>query len=481
MIIFSPLIYPEIVLLITGCLALIGHCFGGHRFKKLAYIISLVGVLLAFICLVKNLSVYSALSGSFYWSSQFVLDTLARVLKISVLGMGFLVIYYSKHYAHENHLSTGEYFPLMIFSILGMCFLISGHGLLLIYIGLELMSLPIYALITIKKTQKLNTEAALKYFVMGAVASGLILYGMSILYGVTQSIEISEIAVKVAQLHSHYELVLLGIGSVLILSGIAFKLGLVPFHMWLPDVYEGAPLSVVLLIATLPKLAIFAMFLRILFEGVTVFSTHWQHVILVIALLSIALGNIVAVAQTNIKRLFGYSTIAHMGFIALGIYTANGDGLSGSLYYIVSYALMSLAGFGLLLLFSKKGLSIEKTADLKGLNNQYPFYTFLFLLVILSMAGIPPMIGFYAKLLVLQVLVHQGHVYVATFAIFFSVIGAYYYLRLVKTMYFDNANNELTVMTTKSNAFVLALNSLSLLVLGLFPAALIEVCRLHLI
>jgi len=345
--------------------------------------------------------------------------------------------------------------------------------MLSLYLGLELMSLSMYAMVAFCRDSKRASEAAMKYFVLGALASGMLLYGMSIIYGMTGSLNIIEISNSIGESGSSMGLLL---GLAFIVVGLAFKFGAVPFHMWIPDVYHGAPTAVTLYIATAPKIAAFAMTMRLLVEGLGGLQADWQTMLIVLSVLSLGLGNIVAIAQSSIKRMLAYSTISHVGFLLLGILAGTGEGYAASMFYALTYALMALGGFGMILFLSRKGFEAEELDDFKGLNERSPWFAFMMLIILFSMAGIPPTVGFYAKLSVLTAIVNVDLIWLATVAVIFSVIGAYYYLRAVKMMYFDKAEDSSELQSCLTFRFALSANGLTVLALGIFPAGLMALC-----
>lgn len=403
-----------------------------------------------------------------------VVDPLAGVLKVFVALISFVVFLYSRDYLKERDLFRGEYFVLGLFAVLGMQVMISAQHFLTIYLGLELLSLSLYAMVAMQRDSASATEAAMKYFVLGALASGMLLYGMSMLYGVTGSLELAVIADTISS--GQIEPMLLSFGLVFIVVGLAFKLGAVPFHMWVPDVYQGAPTAITLFLGSAPKLAAFAMVMRLLVDGLQPLHPDWQGMLMILALLSIASGNVIAIAQTNIKRMLAYSTISHVGFLLFGILTAQKDGYVAAMFYTLVYTLMTLGAFGMILLLSRAGFESENLDDFKGLNQRNSWYAFLMLVVMLSMAGIPPMLGFWAKWAVLSQVVHAGFVWLALLAVLFSVIGAFYYLRVIKLMYFDKAADETPIEASVDMRVALSANGLLILSLGLFPEMLMVIC-----
>jgi NADH-quinone oxidoreductase subunit N len=386
-----------------------------------------------------------------------------------------MVFIYSRDYLRERDLYHGEFYVLGLFAVLGMMIMISAHSFLTIYLGLELLSLSLYAMVALRRDSIDATEAAMKYFVLGALASGMLLYGMSIIYGVTGSLDVGQVAQRVGQVGDEKTMVL-AFAVVFVIVGLAFKLGAVPFHMWIPDVYHGAPTPVTLFIGTAPKIAAFAMVMRLLVEGLGELHAHWRDILIVIAVLSMGLGNIIAIAQTNLKRMLAYSTISHVGFLLLGILSGTENGFASSMFYVLVYALMSAGGFGMILLLSRAGFEADRLEDFKGLNDRSPWYAFMMLILMFSMAGVPPTIGFYAKLSVIQSLVDVGLVWLAVLAVVFSIIGAFYYLRMVKLMYFDKPVDTAPLRSNMDLRAVISANGLAILALGLYPSVLMDLC-----
>lgn len=462
---------PEMIVLATACLALVADLFLHHKIKGIAYGIACLGLLCA-------LGVSSLYLGNFkvlILNGLFISDDVSHLMKIFIYITVLLSFIYSNHYINERKMPSGDYYILGLFSTLGMMVLVSAHSLLTIYLGLELMSLPLYAMTAIRRTNSDASEAAIKYFVMGAIASAMLLYGISLVYGATGKLDLLDVANAVA-LNWQEKNTLLIFAVVFILAGVGFKLAAVPFHMWAPDVYQGAPTSVTLFISTAPKIAALGMTFRLLSISLIDITVQWQQILLVMSILSAGLGNLFAVIQNNIKRLLAYSAIAHIGFALFGVLTATAQGYSAALYYIVIYALMSAAAFGLIVLMSSHGMEIESIDDLKGLNKRSPWLAFMMLIVMFSMAGVPPTVGFFIKLLVLKALVDAQLTNIAVIGLLFTVIGAYYYLRIIKTMYFDKPITNEPINISRTNSIVYSLNCLSLLALGLFPGALISLC-----
>jgi NADH-quinone oxidoreductase subunit N len=384
------------------------------------------------------------------------------------------MLIYTRTYITLRGMFRGEFYALVLFAVAGMMIMVSGQHFLTLYMGLELLSLCLYALVAMDRDNARAAEAAMKYFVLGALASGMLLYGMSMLYGATGSLNISEVASSL--LNGVQNRPVLVLGLVFIVAGLAFKLGAVPFQMWVPDVYEGSPTAVTLFIGSVTKLAAFALVIRLLVQGLFVLAIDWQGMLIIMAVLSIVIGNITAIAQTSLKRMLAYSTISHVGFLLYGIMSASINGFASAMFYIVSYVLMTLAGFGIILLLSRKGFEADKLDDLKGLNQRSPWYAFLMLITMFSMAGVPPTLGFYAKFAVLQAALQAGMVWLVVFAVLMAVIGAFYYLRIVKLMYFDEPKDKAAIKSTPEMRWALSLNALALLALGLMPQALMNLC-----
>jgi NADH-quinone oxidoreductase subunit N len=427
---------------------------------------------------------------TYAFNGMYVADPMTSVLKLfAVLAVAFMLVY-AQGYARDRGMWKGEIFTLTLFALLGIMLMISANNLLVIYLGLELQALSMYALVALRRDDARSSEAAMKYFVLGALASGFLLYGMSMLYGGSGTLDINELARRVAsgQVASRLSLVL---GVVFVVAGLAFKLGAVPFHMWVPDVYHGAPTPVTLLIGSAPKLAIFAVAYRILVEGLLPISADWQKMLIVLAVASLVLGNLTAIAQTNLKRMLAYSTIAQMGFMLLAMLSgvtkgdtvATASAYSAAMFYVITYALTTLGTFGVILLLAREGFEAEDIADLKGLNRRSPWYAFVMLLLMFSLAGIPPTVGFYAKLVVLQALLVEGvtsaMVWLAVIAVVFSVIGAFYYLRVVKAMYFDEPTGPVAatpIVATTDMRVALSINGALILILGILPQYLLKLC-----
>jgi NADH-quinone oxidoreductase subunit N len=408
----------------------------------------------------------------FAFSNMFVRDGLADLLKmVSYIGTS-LIFFYSRSYMKDRDLYRGEYFSLVLFALLGMMIMISSHNMLLVYMGLELLSLCLYSLTALDRDNQKATESAIKYFVLGALASGLLLYGMSMIYGATSSLDLSIIAA--ALLNHPMDHAILVLGLVFMVAGLAFKLGAVPFQMWVPDVYEGSPSSIAMLISSVPKLAAFAITVRLLGDGLQSMMVDWKQMMLIMAILSIGIGNITAIAQTNIKRMYAYSTISHIGFILFGLMSGTLNGYASSLFYVISYMFMTLASFAVLIMMSRKNFDCQTLEDFKGLNKRNSWYAFLMLITMLSMAGIPPTIGFYAKFMVLQAAFDAGFAGFVVYAVLMALVGMFYYIRIVKLMYFDEPKLKNNIETPIDMKWILSANALALLVIGLVPHTFME-------
>jgi NADH-quinone oxidoreductase subunit N len=420
------------------------------------------------------------------FSNMFVDDTLGDFIKLMVYLTVAMTLLYGGKYLAARGLDKGEFYLLVLYATLGMMVMISAASLLSMYLGLELLSLSLYALVAIDRDSSRASEAAMKYFILGALASGLLLYGMSMVYGATGSFDVATISQMLSQGDFHVDRTVLVFGLVFIVAGIAFKLGVVPFHMWIPDVYEGAPTVVTMLLGSAPKLAAFAMALRLLVYALYPLVNEWQQMLMVMAVLSIGLGNLAAIAQTSIKRMLAYSAISHMGFMLLGLMSGVAGGTadpftlvnaySSALYYTVAYALTSLGAFAMILLLSSKDREAENLEDFKGLNQRSPWFAALMLMFMLSMAGIPFFIGFFAKFAVLTAAIKAGHLWVAIFAVLFSLIGAFYYLRVIKLMYFDAPVRNDKLTPTVGFRTLLTLNGLIVALCGIFPNGIMAIC-----
>ena len=454
---------PEIILLVGACCALMVDVFSPKKSER-AYFICQFSLLAAFFC-----SAYFMPSETItQFNGCFVLDKFAVWLKLFSSVAVFLSFVYSRRYVRTQKIPQAEYYVLGLLSTLGILVLVSAGNFISLYLGLELMSLPIYAMVALDRDRSRCLEAAIKYFVMGSLASGLLLYGLSMLFGVSHSLDITVVASAIAN-HSPFEAKLLILAAIFVLAGIAFKFGAAPFHFWVPDVYDGAPSSVTLFISAAPKLAAFALSIRLLVDAMPALHVEWQQVLVVISILSMAVGNVVAIAQTSIKRMLAYSSIAHMGYMLLGLATGTSDGYAAAMFYVVSYSLMSLAAFGMIVLMSKEGFEPDAITDFSGLNTRNPWLAFMWLLILFSMAGIPPLVGFIAKVGLLEALVAVHMTWLAVLAIIFAIIGVYYYLRVVKVIYFEEPKETLPIFYTRSEQIAISLNGVLVLMLGVLP------------
>ncbi len=476
-------VYPEIILAVMALVITMVDLGVKSPRRTATYVLSLLtlGVVAMLLAL------YASGEATIYgFGNQVVSDPMGNWLKcFATVAMMVTLVYGRPYAADRDMLRGGEMFTLSLFSLLGMFVMISGNNFLVIYLGLELLTLSSYALVALRRDNAVATEAAMKYFVLGALASGFLLYGLSMLYGATGSLDISAVFKAVASGHIKHQVLVFGL--VFIVSGLAFKLGVVPFHMWVPDVYQGAPTAVTLMIGGAPKLAAFAISIRLLVEGLLPLAIDWQQMLVVLCVGSLLIGNLAAIAQTNLKRMLAFSTISQMGFVLLGLLSGviNGNTLSAAnayssaMFYVITYVLTTLATFGVILLLAREGFESEEISDLAGLNQRSPLYAGVMAVCLFSMAGIPPFVGFYAKLSVLQALITSGqtsYLILAIFAVMMSLIGAFYYLRVVKVMYFDQPITASTVSASADVRIVLCLNGALIVGLGLLPGGLMSLC-----
>ena len=480
-------ILPELVLLVATCLLLVASVYVPERVTAtpgveqdifhtprgvgFVYFFSLILLAYLIFALVGRMADPALMA----MNGLFQSDPFSNLLKACSCIAVLVSLIYSKQYLMDRALFRPDFIVLALLALLGQFVLISGANLLTLYLGLELMALPTYALVAMRHSSEKSVEAAIKYFILGALASGFLLYGMSMLYGVTGSLDLIDIFKTVADPRINH--LVMAFGLVFIVAGLAFKLGVVPFHMWVPDVYQGAPTAVTLMIAAAPKLAAFALLFRLLVNTLLPLLGDWQPMLILLAVLSLVVGNVTAIAQTNVKRMLAYSAIAQMGFVLLGMLSVFDDhAFSASMFYAITYVLTTLGTFGLLMALSRKGYDCETLSGLKGLNKQHPWYAFIGLVMMFSLAGIPPTVGFAAKLGVLEALVDAGHTFLAIVAVMASLIGAFYYLRVVKVMYFDEPEHEITVSGSSFSKGILSLNSILVLVIGIVPAGLMSLC-----
>ena len=476
-------VYPEIILLVMGCVIALADLAVNSARRTATYVMTLLTLGVVAVLQASYASSGVTLYG---FGNMVVSDQMGDWLKCFATVAVMVTLVYGRPYAADRTmLRGGELFSLGIFSLLGMFVMISGNNFLVIYLGLELLTLASYALVALRRDNGVATEAAMKYFVLGALASGFLLYGMSMMYGATGSLDINAVFKAINSGQIRHQVLIFGL--VFIVAGLAFKLGVVPFHLWIPDVYQGAPTAVTLLIGGAPKLAAFAIMIRLLVEGMLPLALDWQQMLLVLSVGSLIIGNLAAIAQTNLKRMLAFSTISHMGFVLLGMMSGvvNGNinsaanAYSSSMFYVVTYVLTTLASFGVILLLAREGFESEEISDFAGLNQRSPLYAAVMAICLFSLAGIPPMVGFYAKLSVLQALIASGQTFqigLAVFAVAMSLIGAFFYLRVVKVMYFDQPITASTVSAPLDVRVVLSINGALVLILGLVPGGLMVLC-----
>jgi NADH-quinone oxidoreductase subunit N len=482
---------PEVLLLLGACALMIADARSRDPRRPVGYWMAqgtLVACFLATLFIVYATGAQSIEGTPHYarfyiFNGLFVADFFSHLVKLAAYAAVSAALVYSREYLAERGQLRGEFISLLLFSLLGMMVLVSANSFLTVYLGLELMSLCLYALVALNRDSSLSTEAAMKYFVLGALSSGLLLYGMSMIYGATGTLVIPEVAQQVGALAGTDHTFLI-FGLVFMVAGLAFKIGVVPFHMWIPDVYHGAPTPVTLVIGSGPKLAAFAMAIRLLVNGMPDLAADWQQMLALLAILSIALGNITAIAQSNLKRMLAYSAIANMGFMLLGLFSGMVEGnwlnrneaYTAALFYMITYTIMSVGAFGMLLLLSRAGFECERLDDMRGLNQRSPWYAFLMMLFMFSLAGIPPTVGFYAKLAVLSAAVSAGHIWLAVAAVILSLVGAYYYLRVVKLMYFDAPQDTAPIAPRAPAHALMSANGVAVLFFGILPQPLMGLC-----
>ncbi len=462
----------EIFMLIMACVVLVSDLFVKDKQHTLTYWLSQGALIGAFYITLGQFGNEPIVA----YAGTFVVDDMAIILKLAIFAIGFLALLYSRPYINNREILRGEYYMLIIFAVLGSSILVSAHSFLTIYLGLELLSLSSYALVASYRDSKLASEAAIKYFIMGAVASGFLLYGMSLVYGTTGSIDISVVAQAIAD--SPENNMIFAFGLVFMVSGLAFKMGAVPFHMWIPDVYQGAPTSVTAFIGSVPKIATFGMLMRLLTEAMPGLQSHWMMMLIILSVLSMGLGNITAIVQSNIKRLLAYSAIAHVGYFLLGIVAGTAEGYSASMFYILVYALTTMAGFGMIIFMSRAGFECDTLEDFKGLWQRSPWFALMMLMTIMSMAGVPPFIGFWPKLEVIMAVINadNGLMWLAITAMVFSIVGAFVYLRIAKVIFFDKPDDETPLEAGMDMKVALSINGLAMIGLGLFPSVILTYC-----
>ena len=477
-----PAIYPELVLLGCALMVAMVDLWVDHPKRLPTYLLTQVSLV---VVAALHLDAFNDGATVYGMQRMVVSDPMGHLLGFFASVATIVALVYSRPYAAERDMLKGELFTLSLFSLLGIGVMLSANNFLVVYLGVELMTLSLYALVAMRRDHADATEAAMKYFVLGALASGFLLYGLSMMYGATGSLEIGEVFKAIGTGTINKAVMILGI--VFIVAGLGFKLGAVPFHMWVPDVYQGAPTAVTLLIGAAPKLAAFAITIRLLVEGMLGLAVDWQQMLVVLAVGSMLIGNIVAIAQTNLKRMLAYSSIAQMGFMLLGLCSgvvygntvSAANSYASSMFYIVAYVLTTLGSFGMIMLLSRPGFEAEEIGDLKGLAKRSPWFALVMTVFMLSLAGLPPTIGFYAKLSVLQSLVSTnvtGYVYLAVVAVVLSLVGAYYYLRVIKVMYFDEPVDTRPIESAGDVRLVMSMNGVAVLAFGILPGGLMTLC-----
>ncbi|MES9961269.1 MAG: NADH-quinone oxidoreductase subunit NuoN [Sedimenticola sp.] len=463
-------VLPEIFILSAACLVLVVDLFLKDSQRVISYGMTQVSLLLA----VGITAATATGETQVIFDGSVIRDSMSDVLKIAIYLITLGAFLYAKDYLRDRDIFKGEFYVLGLFAVLGMMVMVSANSFLTIYLGLELLALSMYALVAFNRDSVIGSEAAMKYFVLGALASGMLLYGISMIYGATGSIEFSAVSQGLASTEANKMVLIFGL--VFVVIGLAFKFGAVPFHMWVPDVYHGAPTAVTLFIGSTPKIAAFALAMRMLVDGMGSLHADWQGMLVILAILSMGVGNVIAIAQANIKRMLAYSTISHVGFILLGILAGTSKGYTAAMFYSIVYALMAVGGFGIVMLLSRRGFEAEQLEDYKGLNERSPWFAGMMLLLMFSMAGVPPTVGFFAKMFVLEAVVSVDMTWLALVGVFFSIIGAFYYLRIVKLMYFDKPVDDTPLTASLDTRLALSVNGLAMLILGMFPASLLSVC-----
>lgn len=461
---------PEIFLLGAICVILIGDLFVPQERRRFAYILSQVSLLITLL-LTWIISPESGRATAF--GGSFVMDQMSIICKSWILIVSVGVFLYSRDYVTSRKITSGEYYTLALSGVLGMMVMVSSSTMLTLYLGLELLSLSLYAMVALNRTDVRSSEAAMKYFVLGALASGALLYGISMIYGATGSLHFEEIA---ANLSGKTDSTAAVFGLAFVVVGIAFKFGAAPFHMWVPDVYDGAPTSVALYIASAPKIAAFALAMRFLVEGLGTAHGSWQGMLIILAVMSLVLGNLIALAQVSFKRLLAYSTISHVGFILMGILAGTNEGYSAAMFYAITYALTSMGAFGVILAMDRMDVDINLLTDLRGLFRRNPTYAAVMMVLLVSMTGVPPTVGFYAKLAVLKAVVDVELAWLAVIAVVMSVVGAFYYLRVIKFMFFDEPAEPTPVVAPLDVHVGLSINGAAMIFFGLFPGLIMAAC-----
>jgi NADH-quinone oxidoreductase subunit N len=462
---------PEIFILALASTILVVDLYLEESRKGVNHALTLIGLLIA-------IGITAAVGGTgrqVVLDGTYVRDDMSDVLKVTIFIVAIFAFVYAKDFLRDRGMLSGEYYVLGLFSVLGMLIMVSANSFLTVYLGLELLALCLYALVAFDRDSRGGAEAAMKYFVLGAIGSGMLLYGISMIYGATGSLDFGTVARAVAEQGMENKVLVFGLAFLVV--GIGFKFGAVPFHMWVPDVYEGAPLPVALLLGSAPKIAAFGVAMRLLVDGLGGLQVHWQGMLILLSVLSMTLGNLAAIAQSNIKRMLAYSTVSHVGFIFLGVLAGTPQAYASAMFYAIVYALMAAGAFGVLVLLSRRGFDPEQLDDLKGLNERDSWHAAMMALLMFSMAGVPPTVGFMAKLLVLEAVVRVDLTWLAVVAVVFSIIGAFYYVRIVKLMYFDKPETDVPLAAGAGTRLAVSLNGLLMLALGLFPATLLSFCQ----
>ena len=465
---------PEFWVLAMACVILIVDLFLDEERRGIIHLLAMLTLVFAAIMTLRSNYVSEGVNSALAFNGSVIRDPMGDVLKLfSFLVLGIVFIY-AKFFLRQFRMFRADFYTLSLFALLGVMLLISANSLVMVYLGLELISLSSYALVAFDRDSRIGSEAAMKYFVLGSMASGMLLYGMSMIYGATGTMDLYQVANVVKSVGSDDPLLVFGL--VFLVAGLAFKLGVVPFHMWIPDVYQGAPVATTLFISSVPKMAAFAMAFRLLQTGLGEMQADWSQMLSILAVFSIVLGNLAAIAQTNIKRMLAYSTISHMGFVLLGLLPGTASGFGAGMFYVIVYSLMSAAGFGMVVLLSARGVEADKLDDFKGLNQRNSWYAAVMAMVMFSMAGVPVFVGFFAKWMVIKAALDAGLMWLAIVAVVFSVVGAFYYLRVVKLMYFDEPLTESEIDAPVDFRAALSLNGIMMIGLGIFSSSLIAVC-----
>ncbi|HKJ16349.1 MAG TPA: NADH-quinone oxidoreductase subunit NuoN [Xanthomonadales bacterium] len=468
------LIAPELWILTMTCVILVVDLFIKEERRAIIHLLAIATLIFAAIITLRFDYSQDHTATALAFNDSFIRDQMGDILKLFSYLVLAVVFVYAKFFMREFRMFRSDFYTLSLEALLGIMLLISANNLVMIYLGLELLALSSYALVAYDRNSRRGSEAAMKYFVLGSVASGMLLYGMSMIYGATGSLDLATISAVVSGEGAND--ILLVFGLVFLVVGIAFKLGVVPFHMWIPDVYHGAPAAITLFISSVPKMAAFAMAYRLLDSGLSGLHSDWQQMLAVLAVLSMIGGNLAAIAQTNIKRMLAYSTISHMGFVLLGMLPGTASGFGASMYYVIVYSIMSAAAFGMVILLSRHGVEAENLRDFQGLNKRNSWYAAIMAMVMFSMAGVPVFVGFFAKWLVIKAALDAGLMWLALLAVVFSVVGAFYYLRVVKLMYFDDPPTDIPIEAPVDFRAVISVNGVMVLGLGIFSGALISVC-----